>query len=283
MLSTIREHVSAAASMSSPRSLQVIIASENAASALPAAALRGARQAARPAVAERGLAQSSTTVVAGRRAAFKAIDDFNDRSMLFRDKGAEISGTDRDAARRAGAARARGRGSTGGAAPRTRPIGSWFGRALRVMLLLIVIAIVTVTSVTAPVRRLIDATRRLAGGAVRTRVSRAAASASSTRWPSRSTRWPNSCSMRRAPCAPTRSSWKSKVDERTRELNHLAYHDPLTDLPNRRQLFAHLEAVDRARQAATARAWRCCSSISTTSRPSTTAWVTRSATACCRR
>ena len=41
---------------------------------------------------------------------------------------------------------------------------------------------------------------------------------------------------------------ESKVDERTRELNHLAYHDPLTDLPNRRQLFVHLEAaIDRAR------------------------------------
>jgi diguanylate cyclase (GGDEF)-like protein len=41
---------------------------------------------------------------------------------------------------------------------------------------------------------------------------------------------------------------ESKVDERTRELNHLAYHDPLTDLPNRRQLFVHLEAsIERAR------------------------------------
>ena len=41
---------------------------------------------------------------------------------------------------------------------------------------------------------------------------------------------------------------ESKVDERTRELNHLAYHDPLTDLPNRRQLFVHLEAsIGRAR------------------------------------
>ena len=76
---------------------------------------------------------------------------------------------------------------------------------------------------------------------------------------------------------------ESKVDERTRELNHLAYHDPLTDLPNRRQLFAHLEAAIDARARATARASRCCSSTSTTSRRSTTASATRSAIACCRR
>ncbi len=40
------------------------------------------------------------------------------------------------------------------------------------MLLLIGIAVATVTGVTAPVRRLTEATRRLAGGAVRTRVER---------------------------------------------------------------------------------------------------------------
>ena len=33
-----------------------------------------------------------------------------------------------------------------------------------------------------------------------------------------------------------------RVDERTRQLQHLAEHDPLTGLPNRRQLMSHLEA-----------------------------------------
>jgi diguanylate cyclase (GGDEF)-like protein len=36
---------------------------------------------------------------------------------------------------------------------------------------------------------------------------------------------------------------EAKVEQRTRELQHLAEHDPLTHLPNRRQLFMHLKAV----------------------------------------
>jgi len=41
---------------------------------------------------------------------------------------------------------------------------------------------------------------------------------------------------------------ESKVNLRTSELQHLAEHDPLTQLPNRRQLFTHLKAaVARAR------------------------------------
>jgi diguanylate cyclase (GGDEF)-like protein len=35
---------------------------------------------------------------------------------------------------------------------------------------------------------------------------------------------------------------ESRVDERTRQLQYLAEHDPLTALPNRRQLVAHLDA-----------------------------------------
>jgi diguanylate cyclase (GGDEF)-like protein len=36
---------------------------------------------------------------------------------------------------------------------------------------------------------------------------------------------------------------EARVEERTRQLQHLAHHDPLTDLPNRRQLFTYLEEV----------------------------------------
>jgi len=34
---------------------------------------------------------------------------------------------------------------------------------------------------------------------------------------------------------------EARVEERTRQLQHMAHHDPLTDLPNRRQLFSYLE------------------------------------------
>ena len=188
----------------------------------------------------------SRTVIAGRRAAFKAIDDFNDRSMLFRDKGAEISALIVtqlvEPARRALADADRLAVSASDKADRQLV---WASAA--VMLLLIVIAIITVTSVTAPVRRLIDATRRLAGGAVRTRVSRAGVrelDVLAVAFNKMAEQLQHAQSAVRA----YQIELESKVDERTRELNHLAYHDPLTDLPNRRQLFVHLEAsIERAK------------------------------------
>ena len=73
-----------------------------------------------------------------------------------------------------------------------------------------------------------------------------------------------------------------RVEERTLQLRHLAEHDPLTNLPNRRQLFQRLNEMleRRGRDGSAGRTSRCCSSISTTSRRSTTRWATSSATAC---
>ncbi|MGH8236377.1 MAG: hypothetical protein ACREXP_05060, partial [Steroidobacteraceae bacterium] len=90
MLSTIRERVSAAASMSSPRSLQGIASAEGGFKFyLQEHSEELAKIHGRPWLKE--VSRNLATVIAGRRAAFKAIDDFNERSMLFRDKGAEIS------------------------------------------------------------------------------------------------------------------------------------------------------------------------------------------------
>jgi diguanylate cyclase (GGDEF)-like protein len=245
MLSTIRERVSAAASVSSVRSVQGIVASENAFKLYlqeHSAELARVHGEAWLKAVSRDLA----TVVAGRRAAFKSIDDFNDRSMLFRDKGAEISALIVtqlvEPARHALAD-----------ADRLAVIASdkadrqlvWASAA--VLLLLSAIAIITVTSVTAPVRRLIHATRRLAGGAVRTRVSRAGVRELDVLAVSFN-RMAEQLQHAQSAVRAYQIELESKVDERTRELNHLAYHDPLTDLPNRRQLFVHLEAaIDRAR------------------------------------
>ena len=171
LLSTIRERVSAAASVSSPRSVQGIVAAENAFKLyLQEHSEELAKVHGQPWL--KGVFRNLATIVAGRRAVFKATDDFNDRSMLFRDKGAEISALIVtqlvEPARRALADADRLAVSASDKADRQLV---WASAA--VMLLLVAIAIITVTSVTAPVRRLIDATRRLAGGAVRTRVSRA--------------------------------------------------------------------------------------------------------------
>ena len=67
----------------------------------------------------------------------------------------------------------------------------------------------------------------------------------------------------------------NKLQSLQDQLHHQAYHDPLTDLPNR-TLF-----MERVREElAGGEASRSCSSTSTTSRPSTTRSATASATRC---
>jgi diguanylate cyclase (GGDEF)-like protein len=245
MLSTIRERVSAAASLSSPRSVQGIASAENAFKLyLQEHSEELAKVHGQPWLKQ--VFRNLATVVAGRRAAFKASDDFNERSMLFRDKGAEISALIVtqlvEPARRALADADRLAVSASDKADRQLV---WASAA--VMLLLVAIAIMTVTSVTAPVRRLIDATRRLAGGAVRTRVSRAGVRELDVLAVAFN-RMAEQLQHAQSAVRAYQIELESKVDERTRELNHLAYHDPLTDLPNRRQLFVQLDSsIERAK------------------------------------
>ncbi len=68
-----------------------------------------------------------------------------------------------------------------------------------------------------------------------------------------------------------------QLRELQEQLHHQAFHDPLTDLANRSPV--HQPGEGRARRRAPARS-RCCSSTSTTSRPSTTASATGPATSC---
>ncbi len=60
------------------------------------------------------------------------------------------------------------------------------------------------------------------------------------RSPNRSTRWPSAWNRRAALTEGYQRELESKVEERTRQLQHLAERDPLTELPNRRQLFSEL-------------------------------------------
>ncbi|MDY6948263.1 MAG: EAL domain-containing protein [Pseudomonadota bacterium] len=244
-LAGIREQVSAAASMSSPRSAQLIIASENAFRArlqqhsAELAKLHGQ-------VWFDQVKANFNAVVAGRRAAFASIETFNEQSVMFRDHAAEVSGMVVtklvEPARRALADA--DRLAVQASERADRQLG-WASAAT--LLMLAVIAIATVTGVTAPVRRLTEATRRLAGGAVRTRVVRGGVRELDT-LAEAFNQMAEQLQQAQNAVRVHQLELEARVDERTRELNHLAHHDPLTDLPNRRHLLAHLEdAIERAR------------------------------------
>jgi diguanylate cyclase (GGDEF)-like protein len=109
-----------------------------------------------------------------------------------------------------------------------------------VLLLLIAISVVTVRSVVEPVRRLVKATVRLAQGDTGARVQSGGIkelNALAVAF--------NSMAEQLALAECTKREYQqeleSKVEERTEQLKHLASNDPLTSLPNHRQLFVMLD------------------------------------------
>ena len=109
----------------------------------------------------------------------------------------------------------------------------------------------TVRSVTVPVRRLMDATRRLARGERNVSVPRGGSrelDALGVAFNGMARQLVTT----RAELEQQRQLLEAQVVERTRELRHLAENDPLTELPNRRYLFTHLTAaITRAESAMT--------------------------------
>ena len=110
------------------------------------------------------------------------------------------------------------------------------------LVLLLVISLLTVSGVTAPVRRLTEATRRLAAGASHTRVPRGGVLEIDT-LAGAFNQMAEQLERAEAEVRRQHVQLESRVTERTRELQHLANHDPLTQLPNRRRLFEHLQAT----------------------------------------
>jgi diguanylate cyclase (GGDEF)-like protein len=121
-----------------------------------------------------------------------------------------------------------------------------------VLLLMLIISLWTVMSIVGPVRRMRSATRRLAAGETGVTVERGGIQ----ELDELALSFNQMAEQIAAAHALTQShqdQLEAKVAQRTRELQHLAAHDPLTHLPNRRQLFTHLTgAIDRARER------RCC-------------------------
>jgi len=123
-----------------------------------------------------------------------------------------------------------------------------FWLSVGVLSLLLWISIRTVMSVVGPVRRMRAATLRLATGETRVRVRRGGIRELDDLAVSFN-QMAEQLADARTMARKYEEGLEATVTLRTRELRHLAEHDPLTQLPNRRQLFMHLEAAIARAQA----------------------------------
>jgi diguanylate cyclase (GGDEF)-like protein len=116
------------------------------------------------------------------------------------------------------------------------------------VLALIAIALSTIRRITGPLRRLLLAADRIAGGDVDVRVSGEGIRELDT-LSAGINRMAEGLAAAREMTRDYHRRLEEKVEQRTRQLQHLAEHDTLTHLPNRRHLFVLLNhALERAEQ-----------------------------------
>jgi len=111
-----------------------------------------------------------------------------------------------------------------------------------VFALLALVSALLVGSISLPVRRLTAATRQFASGDRAARARRGGSAEIDELAESFNTMADRIASAE-AELRAHQAELERHVAERTRQLHHLAHHDPLTQLPNRRKLSAHLEAA----------------------------------------
>ena len=122
--------------------------------------------------------------------------------------------------------------------------------AAAVLGLLLLVSVLLTISISLPVRRLTAATRRLAAGDRSARAPRGG-SREVAELADSFNAMADRIEHAEAELRAHQAELERHVDERTRQLHHLAYHDPLTQLPNRRKLsarLAHALSVAGARQ-----------------------------------
>ena len=116
------------------------------------------------------------------------------------------------------------------------------GATLKATMFALLALLVIAFTVTGPVRRLTAGTRRLAAGDLTTRVEPGGA-----REIEELAQAFNQMAAELAEAERAVKSYQNhleqRVEQRTLQLQHLAEHDPLTNLPNRRQLFRRLEEM----------------------------------------
>ncbi len=118
--------------------------------------------------------------------------------------------------------------------------------AAAVLGLLLLVSVLLTISISLPIRRLTAATRRLAAGDRSARAPRGG-SREVAELAESFNAMADRIEHAEAELRAHQAELERHVDERTRQLHHLAYHDPLTQLPNRRKLSARLAgALSRA-------------------------------------
>ena len=111
-----------------------------------------------------------------------------------------------------------------------------------VLALLLLVSVLLTLSISLPVRRLTAATRLLAGGDRGARAPRGG-SAEIDELAESFNAMADRIVRAEGELRAHQAQLERHVDERTRALHHLAHHDPLTQLPNRRHLSARLSAA----------------------------------------
>ena len=119
--------------------------------------------------------------------------------------------------------------------------------AIAVLVVLLAIAGTIAVGIIGPARALLAGTRRLAGGALDTRAPRGGVR-ELDELAAAFNDMAETLSTSRKELHDQQLALEDRVAERTAQLRHLANHDPLTGLPNRRELEAQLAAaIERAR------------------------------------
>jgi diguanylate cyclase (GGDEF)-like protein len=108
-----------------------------------------------------------------------------------------------------------------------------------VLVLLLLISVATVRSIVGPIRRFMLTTARLASGEADARVGRGGIKELDT-LALAFNQMADKLAAAQATTLEYQGQLEARVDERTRQLQHLAEHDSLTGLPNRRQLLSYL-------------------------------------------
>ena len=117
-----------------------------------------------------------------------------------------------------------------------------------ILIVMVIVSALLVVSISLPVRRLTAVTRMLASGDRTVRAPRGGSAEIDELAESFNT-MADRIGQAEADLRAHQAELERHVAERTQQLHHLAHHDPLTQLPNRRQLAGRLAgALTRARQ-----------------------------------